>query len=117
MERAGRLVTAEHPIARGMSAQRDAVKAAVETGTALAEAPAAIGESPDSRKLDRVKRPPRVILITDRICFSSCLMAARLFRELGATHVGQETSANTHYSNVIITDLPSGLSSFASLQS
>jgi hypothetical protein len=115
VERAGRLGP-EHPLVLGMTAQRDSIKAAVELGRPLAEAPAAIDPKAPLRKLDRVKRPPRVVLVTDRLCFSSCLQAARLFRDLGATHVGQETNANTHYSNAIATDLPSGLSNFSSLQ-
>jgi len=116
VERASRLVGANHPIALGMAAQRDALKAAQERGRPLAQGPDTIDANPGLRKLDRVRRPPPVILVTDRLCFSSCLQAARLFRALGATHVGQETNANTHYSNVITTDLPSGLSSFSSLQ-
>jgi hypothetical protein len=99
-----------------MAAQRNSIKAALEAGRPLAEAPAAIDPNAALRKRDRVKRPPRVVLVTDRICFSSCLQAARLFRDLGATQVGQETNANTHYSNVITTALPSGLSNFTSLQ-
>ena len=116
VERAVRIGGADHPLALGMTAQRDAIQAALARGSALAEAPAAVGAQAALRKRDSVKKPPRVILVTDRICFSSCLQAARLFRELGATHVGQETSANTRYSNAITTDLPSGLSNFSSLQ-
>jgi hypothetical protein len=116
VERAARLVGPDHPVALGMAAQRDAIRAAVERGSALAEAPAAIDTNAALRKRDVVKKPPRVILITDRICFSSCLQAARLFRDLGALHVGQETNANTRYSNAVTTDLPSGLSNFTSLQ-
>jgi hypothetical protein len=115
-ERAARIGGPDHPLALGMAAQRDAVKAALAAGKPLAEGPAVIDANAASRKRDRVKRPPRVILISDRICFSSCLMAARLFRDLGATHAGQETSANTHYSNAITKELPSGLSNFQSLQ-
>jgi hypothetical protein len=115
VERARR-IGPDHPLALGMAAQRDSIKAALTAGRALAEAPAAIDPNAALRKRDRVKRPPRVILVTDRICFSSCLQAARLFRDLGATHAGQETNANTHYSNVITTELPSGLSNFTSLQ-
>lgn len=115
VERAERLGRG-HPLALGMAAQRDSIKAAIERGSALAEAPAAINPDAHLRDRDRVRRPPQVILVTDRICFSSCLMAARLFRDLGSIHVGQETNANTHYSNVVTTDLPSGLSNFTSLQ-
>ncbi len=116
VERAIRIGGAEHPLALGMAAQRDAIKAALALGSAVAEAPASVGSPPALRKRDVVKKPPRVILVTDRACFSSCLQAVRLFRELGAMHVGQETRANTRYSNAITTDLPSGLSNFTSLQ-
>lgn len=115
VERAERLGPG-HPLALGMAAQRDSIESALKRGSPLAQAPAAIDSNAHLRKRDRVRRPPRVVLVTDRICFSSCLQAARLFRDLGSTHVGQETSANTHYSNVITTDLPSGLSNFSSLQ-
>jgi hypothetical protein len=114
--RVSRIGNPDHPIALATAAQRDSIRAALEAGKPLAEAPAAIDSDPRLRRGDKVEQPPRVILITDRICFSSCLLAARLFRELGATHAGQETSANTHYSNAISTDLPSGLSNFSSLQ-
>lgn len=55
------------------------------------------------------------MLVTDRSCFSSCLQAASLFRALGALHVGEETNANTNYSNVISIRLPSELSTFSSM--
>jgi hypothetical protein len=116
VERAIRVGGADHPLALGMAAQRDAIKAALARGSALAEAPAAVGVQAAQRKRDLVKKPPAVILVTDRHCFSSCLQAARLFRGLEAVHVGQETRANTRYSNSITTDLPSGLSTFSSLQ-
>jgi hypothetical protein len=58
-----------------------------------------------------------VILITDRRCFSSCLIGAWLFRKLGATHGGEETDTNTRYSDLRTIDLPSGLSTFSTLQS
>ncbi|HEX8468186.1 MAG TPA: hypothetical protein VF620_10320 [Allosphingosinicella sp.] len=116
VERAVRVGGADHPLVLGMMAQRDAIQTALARGSALAEAPASVDPQAALRKRDSVKKPPRVILVTDRICFSSCLQAARLFRNLGATHVGQETSANTRYSNAITTDLPSGLSNFSSLQ-
>jgi hypothetical protein len=63
-----------------------------------------------------VKKPLRVIVVTDRYCFSSCLTGLHLFRQLGAVHVGEETNANTHYSNMTTVELPSGLSTFSTLQ-
>jgi hypothetical protein len=58
----------------------------------------------------------RLILITDNLCFSSCLIVAKDFRDLGALHVGQTTDADTHYSEVREELLPSGLSKFSTLQ-
>lgn len=43
---------------------------------------------------------PRVVLITDRFGFSSCLIAVDLFRRLGALHVGEETDRDTWYAEV-----------------
>lgn len=57
-----------------------------------------------------------VILLTDRACFSSCLLTTRLFRSLGAVHAGEETNAATRYMEVREIDLPSGLSTFSTLQ-
>jgi hypothetical protein len=58
----------------------------------------------------------RLVLITDNLCFSSCLIVAKDFRELGALHVGQTTDADTHYSEVREELMPSGLSKFSTLQ-
>ena len=57
----------------------------------------------------------KVFLLTDAACFSSCLGAAQYFRALGAVHVGQATSACTHYSESRSILLPSGLTTFFSL--
>jgi hypothetical protein len=111
--RAQRLLAADDPVLLGMIAQRDSVSAAVAAGQPLARAPAEIR---GAEAADRVRRPPRLVLVTDRFCFSSCLQAASLFRALGALHVGEETSANTRYSNLISMRLPSGLSTFSSMQ-
>ena len=58
----------------------------------------------------------RLVLVTDRACFSSCLMAADLFRRLGATHVGEATDMSTRYMEVREITLPSGLRTFSTLQ-
>jgi Peptidase family S41 len=58
----------------------------------------------------------RVILLTDSVCFSSCINVAGFFRLLGATLVGQTTGADTHFSEVREITLPSGLSTFSTLQ-
>ncbi|HUO91627.1 MAG TPA: S41 family peptidase [Rhizomicrobium sp.] len=58
----------------------------------------------------------RVFLLTDSVCFSSCINMAEFFRKLGATLVGQTTGADTHFSEVREITLPSGLSNFSTLQ-
>ncbi|WP_369059614.1 S41 family peptidase [Caulobacter sp. 73W] len=58
----------------------------------------------------------RLIVLTDHICFSSCLIVTQDFRRLGALHVGQATNADTHFFEVRVDTLPSGLSVFSTLQ-
>ena len=58
----------------------------------------------------------RLILVTDRACFSSCLMAADFFRRLGALHVGEATDMSTRYMEIRDVVLPSGLRTFSTLQ-
>lgn len=57
----------------------------------------------------------RLILITDNLCFSSCLAVTDDFRRLGALHVGQTTDAATSYVDVRDQYLPSGYSTFSTL--
>jgi len=58
----------------------------------------------------------RLILLTDSLCFSSCLMVTDDFRQLGAFHIGQTTDADTHFTEVRQQYLPSGYSIFSTLQ-
>lgn len=113
--RVSRIASPDHPAVIGMAAQREEVRRALAAGQPLARAPAQIRGA--SRVAIPGGRPPRVVLLTDRRCFSSCLMGVRLFRALGATHAGEETDANTRYSDLRTVDLPSGLSTFSTLQS
>jgi len=59
----------------------------------------------------------RLILLTDNLCFSSCLLVTDDFRTLGAFHIGQTTDAATHFIEVREQYLPSGYSLFSTLQS
>ncbi len=59
----------------------------------------------------------RLVLVTDNLCFSSCLSVTDDFRQLGAFHIGQTTDAATHYVDVREQYLPSGNSLFSTLQS
>lgn len=58
----------------------------------------------------------QVVILTDHACFSSCLLMVRDFRRLGAVHVGEATNAATRYMEVREIVLPSGLTSFSTLQ-
>ena len=62
------------------------------------------------------KMKGRVIVITDSLCFSSCIGTMGYFHALGAVQVGVETGADTHYSEYRRIVLPSGLSTFSTLQ-
>jgi hypothetical protein len=42
----------------------------------------------------------RLILLTDNLCFSSCLLVTDDFRTLGAFHMGRTTDAATHFIEV-----------------
>jgi hypothetical protein len=58
----------------------------------------------------------RVFVLTDSVCFSACINVVAYFHKLGATLVGQTTGADTHFSEVREITLPSGLSTFSTLQ-
>jgi len=57
----------------------------------------------------------RLVMVTDRDCFSSCLMAADLLQAVGAEHVGEATDVSTRYMEVRTVTLPSGLRNFSTL--
>ena len=58
----------------------------------------------------------RLIIITDHSCFSSCLLAVDLFKQLGSTQVGEATNVSQRYMEVRQIVLPSGLTKFSTLQ-
>lgn len=60
----------------------------------------------------RSRMKGQVIVLTDASCFSSCEDTVQAFLKLGATQVGVETGADTHYSEDREVILPSGLSTF-----
>ena len=55
---------------------------------------------------------PRIFLLTDRVCFSSCLIVVDHFRRLGAVQIGEPTNADTNYQENRRVTLPSGLAGF-----
>lgn len=102
------------------SAQADALDRAVASGRSFSpDLPACAREGSQPASPGRLPPPlmkGRLVLVTDRACFSSCLMAADLFRRLGATHVGEATDMSTRYMEVREITLPSGLRTFSTLQ-
>ncbi|WP_066797527.1 S41 family peptidase [Sphingomonas soli] len=58
----------------------------------------------------------RLVVLTDRACFSSCLIFTNLLRRMGALHVGEATDMATRYMEVREITLPSGLRTFSTLQ-
>jgi hypothetical protein len=58
----------------------------------------------------------RTVVLTDHLCFSSCLMLVAQLRTLGVTQIGSATNASRRYMEVRGTPLPSGYSSFTTLQ-
>ena len=58
----------------------------------------------------------RLFILTDNRCFSSCLAMVDDFRRLGAIQAGETTDANKHYTEVRDVPMPSGLSTFSTLQ-
>ena len=101
-------------------AQADALERGVAEGQAFSpDLPAcARNDTPAARpsKLPPSAMTGRLVLVTDRACFSSCLIAADLFRKLGALHVGEATDMSTRYMEVREIILPSGLRTFSTLQ-
>lgn len=103
----------------GFVPERDALQAALSRGEPFSSSVACGRSSREEPAPPRIAPPagtPRVILLTDHACFSSCLIATGLFRRLGALHVGEATDAGTRYMEVREISLPSGLSTFSTLQ-
>jgi hypothetical protein len=69
----------------------------------------------------RKAKPPRpapsyrgkLFLLTDGVCFSSCLDVVSNWRDLGAIQLGQ--TSDTHYTEVRDDPMPSGLSTFSTM--
>jgi len=54
--------------------------------------------------------PAAVFFLTDQVCVSACLDFADLMMAIpGVTHIGQESSGDTHYLEVMAVSLPSGV--------
>ena len=72
--------------------------------------------APKPAKLPRSAMRGRLVVLTDRACFSSCLITTNLLRRMGALHVGEATDMATRYMEVREIVLPSGLRTFSTLQ-
>ncbi len=101
---------------REMAEQLARAKKAQAAGRPLSGSVSCHAKAARSSARPRSKFDGRLILITDNVCFSSCLEVTQEFRTLGALHVGQTTDANTHYTENRDEALPSGLSRFTTQQ-
>lgn len=61
-------------------------------------------------------RKTRVLVLTDAVCFSSCLVLVDRFRRFGAAQIGMPTDASTRYVSGRRAPLPSGLSELMVMQ-
>lgn len=96
---------------RKMAADTKAARAAGRAFAAPASCQERWSATTESRPTSKRKLPlePKLFLLTDHVCFSSCLGVTDEFRRLGAIHVGGATDANTRYEEVRARVLPSGL--------
>jgi hypothetical protein len=92
-----------------------AEKAAGKSFSSSPRCPSASGSSIRKREA-KSEYAGELILLTDNVCFSSCLLVTSKFRQLGALHVGEATDAATNYFEVRDDKLPSGLSTFSTMQ-
>ena len=100
-------------------AEGAAVKAARAAGRELAPEPSRcppVTPGAPGARVPQSAMTGRLVLVTDFVCFSSCLMMPPLFRGLGALHVGDGTDFSTRYMEVRGFPLPSGLGTFSTLQ-
>ncbi|HSI19364.1 MAG TPA: S41 family peptidase [Sphingomonas sp.] len=93
-----------------IQADIDAMRAAAAQGRAFSHP---IGACRSTMTIKPPLHPRRVFLLTDRRCFSSCLIVVQGFRALGATQIGEPTNGNTRYQENHPLPLPSGLGAFA----
>jgi hypothetical protein len=101
---------------REYTAAVKAMKAALASGQALTGAPVCASKTPAAPVNTPSLMHGKVFVLTDAVCFSSCIGTVGFFRALGAIQVGQATGADTHYSEVHEIVLPSGLSVFSTLR-
>lgn len=107
----------DHAYVTEVIGQRNAMEVALKNGdtysTYKGEAPAPSSGLTEGKA---GSPPPKVVVITDRYCFSSCLGGMRLLLDLGVIHVGEETNITKSYYEVREAMLPSGISTFTTLQ-
>ncbi len=92
------------------------MKAALAAGKALTGPVVCHDKIVSTARAPAAKVHGPVIVLTDSVCFSSCIGTVGFFHKLGAVQVGMETGADTHYGEVRRIVLPSGLSVFSTLQ-
>ncbi len=73
----------------------------------------AIGSA--ERRLPPSLMEGRLVIVTDRNCFSSCVLAVQLAKRLQAVQVGESTNMNNRYMEVRTARTPSGKGEFSTL--
>jgi hypothetical protein len=106
-----------HSTTRYFVASAKAMRDALAAGKGFSQAAETGDEEASSdRPLGPLRKTPKVYLLTDFACFSACLEAAQLFRQLGAVQIGEDTDGGLNYFEVRAVPLPSGLAYFSTLQ-
>lgn len=99
-----------------------AMQTALAVGQPFAPAlPQCVNKAHSVGPVTAAKLPPslmtgKLVIVTDRACFSSCLLAVDTFRHVGALQIGEATDLSTRYMEVRTVTLPSGLRNFSTLQ-
>ena len=118
VDNAARLASYPSLLGNRLSKQaNDQINSDIEAMRAAIKAGNQFSRPIDHCKARKIVKPPtsspHVYILTDRVCFSSCLVVVDTFRKLGATQIGEPTNANTRYQENRPEPLPSGLGTFS----
>jgi hypothetical protein len=104
------------PLAQYYARAETEMEQARRDGRELTASPASCRGAREPGARASPARAPKVIILTDANCFSSCLMMVSRFRRLGAIQAGQPTDQANRYMEVRGELLPSRLARFTTLQ-
>jgi hypothetical protein len=101
---------------RREATQMRAARAAGENLSPSIPASATLAGFRELPRLEPTGLARRSVVLTDHLCFSSCLMLVAQLRHLGVRHLGTPTSVSRRYMETRRQSLPSGLASISTLQ-